>query len=67
MIKGGKGLKISEEDTVDTMPQLAAMIGCSHDTLRKVQYILNTMHQGIKKRGSLPFFIGIKVLRILEG
>ena len=43
MIKGGKGLKISEEDTVDTMPQLAAMIGCSHDTLRKVHYILNTM------------------------
>jgi len=43
MIKGGKGLKISEEETVDTMVQLSAMIGCSHDTLRKVQYILNTL------------------------
>jgi hypothetical protein len=41
MRKGGKGIKISEN--VDTMVQLAHMIGSSHDTLRKVQYLLNTL------------------------
>ena len=43
MKKGGKGLKIAKEEMVDTMVQLSVMIGCSHDTLRKVQYILNTL------------------------
>jgi len=43
MKKGGKGLKILKEETVDTMVQLSAMVGCSHDTLRKVQYILKNL------------------------
>lgn len=43
MKKGGKGLKIAEQETIDTMGQLAEMVGCSHDTIRKVQYILNTL------------------------
>jgi len=41
MRNGGKGIKTSEN--VDTMVQLAHMIGSSHDTLRKVQYLLNTL------------------------
>jgi len=41
MILGGKGSKVSEKDRVDTMVQLGAMIGTSHDTLRKVRCILN--------------------------
>ena len=43
MKKGGKGLKITKEEIVDAMVQLSVMIGCSHDTLRKVQYILNNL------------------------
>jgi hypothetical protein len=43
MILGGKGSKIPEKDKIDTMVQLAAMIGTSHDTLRKVRYILNEL------------------------
>lgn len=43
MVMGGKGSKISENDKVDTMPQLAALIGISHDTLRKARYILNVL------------------------
>src|SRR5271157_4178245 len=37
MILAGKGIRISEQEKVDTIPQLSAMIGCSHETLRKVQ------------------------------
>jgi len=43
MIKGGKGSKVLKQEKVDTIVQLSEMIGCSHDTLRKVQYILNTL------------------------
>lgn len=40
---GGKGSKIHEKDKVDTMVQLADLIGSSHDTLRKTRYILNVL------------------------